>query len=408
MSRAIKATFPAEDQILKPSNSIVQWTDAKHAPDTNTNRKSPRQYVPITCGKCKKQRDAQVRSGLSNSKELTLADLNLAGKGECAGYCSDCRQKFFRKDLRLPDGAQVLFSEWDETGLPAVCGQCHASQLLDSHTAGADLSERDWPCVNCSHTLGMEERTVETEDGPISIKVFWLDRRAAGTPRGRASSRDKVGFVCRVCHERHYTFAQNVLHNQKWQGRCDPCFHKSGAPNKKNEDLKSEVSDTWTRFLKDGTVEIDYECGHKVPVSRRQTAVANYKKRPAYCPACHRDPKAAVENTRRLVYEENWQKNKSAEKKPHGGARNVKWTPDEENKYLTLYEDIWQKLKNRNSDLPQNILEKASQRGNSPSDTARDYAASLMKKKGGKYLTTVLARARKRRANETLHIQDRS
>jgi hypothetical protein len=92
-----------------------------------------------------------------------------------------------------------------------------------------------------------------------------------------------------------------------------------------------------------------------------------------------------------------------AQKKTHGGARNVKWTPQREDEFLTRYEEALRKIKAKDLSLPQEVVVALLLPGNSASDVARDYVAQQMGVESNDYLRTLLTRARKRRKQIALH-----
>lgn len=99
----------------------------------------------------------------------------------------------------------------------------------------------------------------------------------------------------------------------------------------------------------------------------------------------------------------NRQKSGSAEKGQHGGAHNVKWTPELEEEFVTRYEDVLPKIQKKDSGIPSDVLAKLLLPGNQASDVARDYVAELMGVESNYYLITLLTRVRKRRKSSALH-----
>jgi len=91
-----------------------------------------------------------------------------------------------------------------------------------------------------------------------------------------------------------------------------------------------------------------------------------------------------------LVNRNDGQQNGSAEKKQHGGARNTVWTPDSRAELLKDYEEMYQKIKKKSDDLPDEVKDQMKLRGNKPSDLALRCAAKRLKVKCGEYLRRVV------------------
>jgi hypothetical protein len=116
-----------------------------------------------------------------------------------------------------------------------------------------------------------------------------------------------------------------------------------------------------------------------------------------------KDPAALLERQKAELANVNGQKNGGAEKKPHGGARNVKWTPEQEETFLSRYEETLPKIRKKDPSIPSDVLAKLLLPGNQPSDVARDYVAQLMNVESNDYLRALITRARKRRRQNALH-----
>ena len=83
-----------------------------------------------------------------------------------------------------------------------------------------------------------------------------------------------------------------------------------------------------------------------------------------------------------------------------GGAHNVKWTPELEDKFLTYYEEALPKIKKKDLSIPEEVRAKLLLPRTQPSDVARDYVAQLLGVESNDYLRTVLTRARARRKEQ--------
>lgn len=256
MSIQVKATFPDEDEELKPSGSKVWWTKAHKKMVADGAHIRARWCVPVTCGGgCGTTRDVPILKGLSREGILSVDCLKRFPTGECAGYCRDCWSEHYRRDLHLPDQSKVFFSAWDAEGLPGICGKCKTTQVLECDRT-IDFNEFTWACRSCGHIIGMAEH-------PSGAKLLWLDRKDAED--GLSSREKKVAFICAFCGLKHYVFPHNAL-LRTWRGRADACKRGAGDPKTITEDRVSERSGTITRFSQEvgGLIPVSYEkCPHR-------------------------------------------------------------------------------------------------------------------------------------------------
>lgn len=197
-------------------------------------------------------------------------------------------------------------------------------------------------------------------------------------------------------------------------------YHPLLPPDLKlrDEHVGEEGCGLWLRFGQSdrkGPVQIEYEsCSLpedtcKKPVSMK--LALNYLRQdrvghptPKVCKT-HADDfarlTAAVEA--RVRGNDKEQKSRGAEKNSHGGARNVKWTPEQEEEFLARYEEVLPKIRRRDQSIPQEVIAELLLPGNSPSDVARDFVAQQMGVESNDYLRTLITRARKRRKQNALH-----
>lgn len=294
---SVRPKARSDNEVLKPSGSVIQWaTLYRKLAKSGGKRGGPRLrwFVRVRCGACRKERDVIVRSGISPQEVLNAQHLALTPVGECAGLCRDCWMKVWRHDLKLPDGSEIFFSEWDAAGLPAVCGECSERQKLVCETsaafdARAAYGSDAWSCCACGHVLGMQRR----ENGAT---LFWLDRSSS-----RRRTTEKVAYLCAGCGEKHYLKAPYAF-LPEWRGRCPSCRARDGSPKKYTDD-RVAPSGTLTRFSKErnGAVEVVYKLCQHVVERPRVYAISEWDAYPEICPACRRDPAAFAARVRELA-----------------------------------------------------------------------------------------------------------
>lgn len=313
MSIAVKARFPDKDETLKPSTSEVLWTKHRRVAAADGEHMRRRWCVPVICGRCKKERDVPVLTGLSRDRELASDDLKRmgAGAGECAGYCRACWLKYFRRDLKLPDESEVFFSEWNENGLPVFCGACKTKNAAECDPP-ASYEEFTLPCPSCNHLIGMVEH-------PSGARVLWLDRKAA-EPHLLTLQR-KVAFICAHCGGKHYTFAHNTT-LPTWRGRADECKRGAGDPKAVIDDMSLVETRSRIHYSQRKGARVPVICGlclFSHNVEKVNWFSFDYTRFDGFTGYCRPHPRREIAAAlRALAQKDNGHKNGGAEKRGRG------------------------------------------------------------------------------------------
>jgi hypothetical protein len=212
--------------------------------------------------------------------------------------------------------------------------------------------------------------------------------------------------TCYNCGHDSFVSKGNIT-GKHWSKRCSECIEHFGIIGKRRT-LTGKYKNPFNAV-------IDYDAPHGdnqalvycpnyatcSGTSMKKVDASNQDKQPFYCGKC--GPKYRSAGLKSAWASRNGQQNGngSAEKKQHGGARKVKWTPQQEEEFLVCYEDVLPKIKKRDSTIPDEIRGRLSLHGNQPSDVAREYAAQLIGVEPNDYLRTVITRARARRKSKT-------
>lgn len=307
MSIAVKATFPDEDEPLKPSGSMVQWTKAYQKESieqiSGEMLRRLRWVVPVTCGGCGKTHDVHVLRGLSREGLLTIGDLRRFVSGECAGYCRDCWLKHFRRNLKLPDGSEVFFTEWGVGGLPVFCGKCNAKRVVECDRA-ASFKEFTLHCPGCNHLIGMVEH-------PSGAKILWLDRQAV-----RKGQQSKVAFLCAACGLKHYAFPENTT--RSWRGRDDACKRAAGDTKAVVWDMSLVETRSCVLYSQRDGADVPVVCG--LPgCSEKNVFSFDYTRQDIFTGYCRKHPRREISAAHRAFAQNgNAQGNGDAETRRRG------------------------------------------------------------------------------------------
>lgn len=312
----------------------------------------------------------------------------------------NCR---FRLPRQMPDGSEVVtpsgsLAAWKAAGVfEFACSGCGERQKLKCALPLPD--DFTFDCPGCGHHVGVEEHR-------SGARIFWLVYylRHLFEPPGSATSRyRKVPYTCASCG------AINLIRPactrdqrnppSEWQGLCPECFDKEWAHPWK-------ITSDYCLLSYRSVVCASRREGTQVPIlcGLRGCGIENWfnvysikgKGFTGYCPGHTVSEMAALLLTQ-ADENSNGQKNGDAEKKQHGGHRWTKWTLELEQEFLTQYEQMQRRIKDKDPSLPASVRENLLLPGNQPSDVARDYVAELLNVESNEYLRTVLTRARKRR-----------
>ena len=435
-----KVSNSRQDERL-PTRSIVHWS------------KQYEHHVPVTCGKCGNTRVVSASLFQGKARETCTGfcfscthtkrtDVERHPSGTLIYWalrdssrrvqilCHGCKQRRFAWDASL--------RHVNSSGLCAECLKARGSYKrhaqAEVHSTGALVlwGERFGPpnsrkvfflCADCKtrHSVSalapyrsdwtglcpkcrrLRDRIhgllTSDENHPTGAIIHWGERQR----NDQGNFDHLVPFTCATCNGKDITRREAI--RGRWRGQCHECRRKRTHPCKRIEDerLNCGAEILWSKAI-DQRVPVICSlswCRNTWWISRCWAKLKRRDKEwTGYCPE-HFKSQSALRFLIASVSERGKEvKNGPAngnDKRQHGGARNVKWTPDKEDRLLNLYEEMLKKIRQKDQGLPDDVKQQLLLPSKPPSDVARDYAAEQLGVESNNYLLTVLKRARKRR-----------
>jgi hypothetical protein len=332
-----------------------------------------------------------------------------------SGRCEDCRQKRRARVEELSSGARVRRDPDNTTRGWVTCPDCPEpkQERYLFIPSGANFEKFPGRCTGCS---ARRKRTLTGIVQHPSGATLLLDERDPADQRNRAAFECANAGQYPDCLAKSFGWLQ-LFKTPTWPGLCKHCMSNRPPLRKIADDLilmNGSGGTEGTRFL--FSQEDDQEmvpvvyggCGCTRRVLR-QHIIQQYRKGtywPKVCRECRNNPVRLIERLTHGARDKSFeQKTGNASKKQWGGDRRKVWTPDRSGEFLELYDEVYEKVKKKDPDLPEDVRYRLSLRGNKPADVALDYAAELFEIRPSSYLVRVLTEARREKM-KTPYIQD--
>jgi hypothetical protein len=395
----LRVKVPQKDETL-PNGSVIHWTEICREYPFKRSLYLQLQ-VPVTCGRklphCLGKRLVLVKTGLNRPEGLSADSLASNGKS-FSGTCHGCGRPPKHPPVEhLPNGATVFWNEESSSGVPYRCAKCKEIKYL--------LNPRSNPNQfrGICHSCAVRKR-IGIEEHHSGAKILWSTRTPVKrNPTGGGDF--KVAYICAGCKQVRDPIRSSIVSRQEWRGLCPGCRRQAGSPRRLKHEKRLLSGSTilyWKRDPND-YYKVAIRCGWCGDefFSGNKSVFTKKVESSRYLGICPKHTKSELALGRPIAaHGNNLRRDSGAEKGQWGGARNVKWTLEKEDRFLKLYEEMHTKIKGKDASIPEEVRSQLLLTGNQPSDVARDYAAQLLGVESNDYLRTVLTRARARRKEQ--------